>query len=328
MVDQKAKKTFSYDGTGSSVGQSVLNGENQKGRGIATTGDGSTSWVVDADGIVFAYGVNGDLLGSWEAKGIDKPEGITFSAGNLWIVDNETDRVYLFAGASSKRSGALNPTNSFALDRLNREPRDIATDGSLFWVVNDTANVDSVFRYGSDGKLQGSWTIDAANKTPTGIAVDNSSPRNIWLADAGTDRIYKYEASGDLIVGQKSASSSFALNSQDKDPQGIAIKATAAPARATSCPLFDTAKLISPMEEVLSSVVTPWKGTVPTSAALLMPNSKKEVALSEIMSNDGGLGELESSSNASEFSSWFDDLELAIVDIAKDRLTGLRLRRM
>lgn len=71
---------------------------------------GSTSWVVDADAIVFVYGVKGDLLGSWEAKGIDKPEGITLSAGNLWIVDNETDRVYLFAGASSTRSGDLNPT--------------------------------------------------------------------------------------------------------------------------------------------------------------------------------------------------------------------------
>ncbi len=255
VVDQSAKRTFSYDSTGGSVGQSVLNSENQKGRGIANSTDGSTSWVIDGDGYVFVYGANGNLLGSWKAKGIDKPEGITLSRGNLWIVDNETDRVYLFAGAASKRSGELNPTSSFALDRLNREPRDIATDGSQFWVVNDTASTDSVFRYGSDGKLRGSWTIDTTNKTPTGIAIDSSNLSSVWIADSGTDSIYQYDASAGLNAGQKSASRSFALNTQNKDAQGIALKALAAASplagRSSLSPANDAGTSATPVHNFL-----------------------------------------------------------------------------
>jgi VCBS repeat-containing protein len=225
VIDQLAKQTFSYGSDGKSNGQNSLNKENKKARGIASTSDGSLQWVVDSDGIVFVYGLTGKLLGSWKAEGIDKPEGIAVAGDNLWIVDTATDRTYLFTGAGLRRSGTAISASSFALDRSNRDPKDIVTDGSRIWVVNDTSNTDSVFRYSLDGKLQGSWTIDAANKTPTGIAIDASNPNHVWIVDAGTDRIYQYEASAGLVSGQRSAARSFALNTLDKDPQGISIRA-------------------------------------------------------------------------------------------------------
>ncbi len=227
VVDETAKQTFRYGTTGTSVSQSALNKENKKGRGIATSSDG-TSWVVDGDGVVYVYGATGASLGSFRVNGIDKPEGITISGKNLWIVDNETDRVYLCAGALTRRSGTVNPTSSFPLDRANRNPRDIATDGDTFWVVNDTSNVDRVFRYSSEGRLQGSWTIDVANSAPTGLAIDPSNLNNVWIADSGTDRVYQYDAGATRTEGKQSASRSFALNSLDGDPQGISIKSGAA----------------------------------------------------------------------------------------------------
>ena len=231
----------------------------------------------------------------------------------------------MFSGASSKRSGEWNPTSSFALDRFNREPRDIATDGSLFWVVNDTASVDSVFRYGADGKLQGSWTVISTNKTPTGIAVDNANPSNIWIADAGTDRVYKYEAGAERTIGQNSASSSFPLNTQDKDPQGIAIKVAVAPTRAILSPIFDTVKPALQTQSYLLSNETLLHATVSSPAANSTPISTHDSALNGLLNSDDELNELDFSDSSQEFSNWFSDLEGAISDIAKVKLTRRRI---
>jgi hypothetical protein len=46
-------------------------------------------------------------------------------------------------------------------------PKDLVTDGQSLWVVND-ASTDKVFKYSTAGSLAGRWTIDSANRTPTG----------------------------------------------------------------------------------------------------------------------------------------------------------------
>lgn len=221
VVDGSSRGTFNYDANGNLVVNYKLDQENEGPRGIATNKDGSRYWVVDAKGEVFVYNSSGKLLGNWEAKGLDKAEGITTNGKDLWVVDREKDRVFFFAGAASRLTGKMNATSSFALNSGNRDAMDITTDGNRLWVVNDTSATDKVFRYSLRGALEGSWQIDAANAKPTGLTIDPNDVNHIWIVDAGTDRVYQYSGAASRVAGQQSAALSFALNSADSNPQGI-----------------------------------------------------------------------------------------------------------
>ncbi len=230
VVDSSARGTFGYDANGFSTSQVKLNRENSQPRGIASNRDGSKQWTVDQKGDVFIYNDTGKLLGSWTAKGLGKPEGITTDGVNIWIADDDANRVYYFAGAASRLKGSISATSSFALNRSNSKPMDVVTDGTHLWVVNDTNKLDRVFRYTIAGTLEGSWQIDAANKTPTGLTIDPNDVNHIWIVDAGTDRVYQYNSATTLTTGAVKASSSFALSTADRNPQGIAdprLKSTA-----------------------------------------------------------------------------------------------------
>ncbi len=190
VVDASARGTFGYDANGAATTRQKLNAENEQPRGIATNKDGSKLWDIDEKGDVFVYNNAGKLLGSSTAKGLGKPEGITTDGTNIWIVDDDSNRVFYFAGAAARLSGKVSATSSIALNRNNANAMDVVTDGTHLWVVNDTAKVDSVFRYTVSGVLEGSWQIDSANKTPTGLTIDPNDVNHIWIVDAGTDRVY------------------------------------------------------------------------------------------------------------------------------------------
>ncbi|QDU26633.1 Serine-aspartate repeat-containing protein D precursor [Anatilimnocola aggregata] len=222
VVDATADQTFNYDAAGNLVVRHSLNKQAQESRGVAANKDGSVYWVVDKDGKVFVHDQSGRLLGQWQTKGIDKPEGIATNGTDLWIVDRETDRIFLFAGAAARRSGSVKATSNFALAVSNRDPFDVTTDGAHLWVVNNTNSVDKVFRYSLSGAWQGSWQIDATNRNPTGLTIDPNDVNHIWIVDSGTDRVYEYSSAVSRLSGQQSAALSFALNSADGNPQGIA----------------------------------------------------------------------------------------------------------
>ena len=221
VVDGSTLKDYKYDATGNMTGQDQLHRDNKFPRGIASSKDGTTRWVVDADGEVFVYSATGARLGTWKTVGIDKPEGITTNGTDIWIVDNEKDLVYFFAGAASRRSGTKGPTSSFALSAANRSPSDLVTDGVHIWVVNNTTT-DRVFRYSKAGALEGSWAIDSRNGSPTGITIDPNELTSIWIVDSATDSVYRYNSATSKISGRLSASSVFALATNNSDPQGIA----------------------------------------------------------------------------------------------------------
>ncbi|NUQ64040.1 MAG: cadherin-like domain-containing protein [Pirellulales bacterium] len=222
VADPSAQSTFQYDAAGNPAGRLSLNGENQQPRGVASNKDGSLRWVVDAKGVVFVYDDAGRAVGRWEARGLDKPEGIATDGSDVWIVDRGTDRVYFFDQAALRRSGRARPTSSFPLSPGNRQPADVVTDGAHLWVVNNSATVDRVFRYGLNGRLEGSWRIDPANATPTGLTIDPNHVDHIWIVDAGTDSVYQYDGAAGRISGAQSASSLFALGPANRNPQGIA----------------------------------------------------------------------------------------------------------
>jgi hypothetical protein len=223
--DASANRTFEYTAEGSAVENYSLNSGNLAPRGAASTVAGDKVWVVDANRKVYVYNNSGSLLGSWTAGSVASNatiEGITTNGTDVWLVDARQDRVYRYANAAGRLSGSLNAASSFAVNSGNRDPKDIVTDGTNLWLVNDSTT-DRVFRYTMSGSLVGSWTIDSANKAPTGLTIDPSgASQSIWIVDNGTDRVYEYANSRSRNSGSLTASVTFALSAGNTNPQGIA----------------------------------------------------------------------------------------------------------
>ncbi|XZE17590.1 hypothetical protein SH449x_002864 [Pirellulaceae bacterium SH449] len=223
--DASNDRTFEYAADHSSVENYSLNSGNSAPRGAASTVAGDKVWVVDANKKVYVYNNSGTLLGSWTAGSVASNatiEGITTNGTDVWLVDARQDRVYRYTNAASRLSGSQNAASNFALNSGNLNPKDIVTDGTNIWVVNDSTT-DKVFKYTMTGALVGSWTIDSANKAPTGLTIDPSgASQSIWIVDNGTDRVYEYTNARSRNSGSQSASLSFALAAGNTNPQGIA----------------------------------------------------------------------------------------------------------
>ena len=109
---------------------------------------------------------------------------------DVWIVDSKSDKVYKYAGAATRLSGSQTAVSSFKLNSSNTSPKDIVTDGTSLWVVNDSST-DKVFKYGVAGSFQGSWTISTSGvSSPTGITIDPANFSNIWIVDNGSKLVY------------------------------------------------------------------------------------------------------------------------------------------
>ncbi len=222
--DGSANRTYEYQAAGTSGDNSGLASANSAPRGAASTAAGDRVWTVDANRNVYVYDINGNLLGSWSAGTMASnatPEGIATNGTDVWIVDGRSDKAYRYTSAASRLSGSQNAASSFSLNSANADPKDIVTDGASLWVVNDS-NTDKVFKYNLAGTLQGSWTIDVANKAPTGITLDPANVSHLWIVDSGTDRVYQYNAAATRTSGSQAAALSFVLAAGNTNPQGIA----------------------------------------------------------------------------------------------------------
>jgi Calx-beta domain-containing protein len=232
--DATANQTFEYASGGVSVEAYALNSGNTAPRGAASTAAGDKVWVVDANKKVYVYNTGGGLLGSWTAGSLNaqaQVEGIATNGTDIWIVDAKQDKVFRYTGAASRLSGSQNAASSFSLNASNTNPKDIVTDGTSLWVVNDSTT-DKVFKYTLAGSLLGSWTIDSANASPTGITLDPTNVSHLWIVDNGTDRVYQYDNAAGRTSGSQSASTSFALAAGNTNPQGIADPPAVAAARS------------------------------------------------------------------------------------------------
>ena len=273
-------RTYEYATGGTADENYLLNSANTAPRGAAATAAGDKVWVVDANSKVYVYNNSGGLLGSWAATlptGAT-PEGISTNGTDVWIVTSDgnatgrntaTEKVFRFSGATSgtgasRLSGTQSPVSSFALNASNLNPKDIVTDGTSLWVVNDAASGDRVFKYDLAGTLLSNWVIDAANTSPTGITLDPANVGNLWIVDNGTDRIYQYNAAAGLPTSStaRSASTSFALSANNTNPQGIAdppvwdlnANAVSLPANLDVSPRFNA---VSPTDVNGDGVTTP-----------------------------------------------------------------------
>ena len=138
------------------------------------------------------------------------------------MVDPSAERVRVFIGGADRRSGRVGATYSFQLNAANLNSTDIVTDGTHLWDLYNTATSDKVFRYLVNGTLEGSWTLSATNPTPTGITLDPTDVNHLWIVDASTDRVLQYSGATNRLTGTQEPESSFALNVNNGDPQGIA----------------------------------------------------------------------------------------------------------
>jgi hypothetical protein len=218
--------TYRYGVYGNTLNNSTLGSGDTAPRGAAANATGTTLWVVDNNKTVYVYDSSGNSLGSWSAGGLGASATLTGIATNgtdIWLVDSNAAKVYKYAGAASRRSGSQSAASSFSLVKGkggNTNPQDIVTDGNSFWIVDGTAL--KVFKYTLSGSSLGSWTIDAANKNPTGITLNPNNVSDIWIVDSGTKKVYQYIGAASLTSGSQNAASSFALAANNTNPQGIA----------------------------------------------------------------------------------------------------------
>ncbi len=217
-------QTFRYQASGQPIASPTgLGSGNTQPRGAASNVAGDTVWVADKNRKVYVYNSSGGLQGSWSAGSLASNalvEGIATNGTDVWIVDSKSDKVFRYTGAAGKLSGSQNAASSFSLNSSNTNPKGIVTDGTYLWVVNDSST-DKVFKYTTSGSLVGSWTINSANKYPTGLTIDpTGASQSIWIVDSGTDRVYEYGSArgnaGGSLVG------SFGLAPGNTNPQGIA----------------------------------------------------------------------------------------------------------
>jgi hypothetical protein len=224
--DGSNDQTYQYATSGAALGNNALGGGDTAPRGVATTAAGTTEWVVDANKTVYVYNTAGTLLGSWSAGGLSSSAQLTGIATNgtdLWLVDSSTATVYKYAGAAGRLSGSQSPASSFGLVKGKNgdsNPQDLVTDGTSFWLVDGTSL--KVFKYTLSGSSLGSWSIDPANKKPTGITINPNNVSDVWIVDSGTLKVYDYAGAASLTTGSQNAASTFALAAGDTNPQGIA----------------------------------------------------------------------------------------------------------
>jgi hypothetical protein len=223
--DATTDKTYEY-GVNGAAGESYnLGAGDTAPRGAAASADGKTIWVVDASKTVYVYDPTGALLGSWTAGGMTgntQVEGIATNGTDVWLLDNGKDKVYKYTGAAALRSGSQNAASSFSLASGDTNGKGIVTDGTYLWVVDDGTSGDKVYKYAVSGTAKGSWTIDAANSSPTGLTLNPNSPSDIWIVDGGTKKVYQYASAAGRTSGSQSAAASFALASGNTNPQDIA----------------------------------------------------------------------------------------------------------
>jgi hypothetical protein len=224
--DATADRTYEYADPGNSIENYALGTGNTAPRGAASNVAGDQVWVADVNRKVYVYNTSGGSLGSWTAGTLQSTaqvEGITTNGTDVWIVDNKTDKVFRYTAAASRTTGSQNAASSFSLNGSNKSPKDIVTDGTYLWVVNDSTT-DKVFKYTLTGTLIASWTISTPGATsPTGITLNPASPSQLWIVDSGTDRVYDYSNAVNQANGSSSSAvASFALAAGNTNPQGIA----------------------------------------------------------------------------------------------------------
>ena len=103
-------------------------------------------------------------------------------------------------------------------------PRGVATTaaGTTVWVVDASK---TVYVYNNGGTILGSW---AAGGLPTNAQLEGlaTNGTDVWLVDAGGDKVYRYANAAGRLSGSQAAASSFKLTGADANAKGIVTDGT------------------------------------------------------------------------------------------------------
>ena len=297
VVDDSTRdRTYQYANTGElTIDHFSMNTGNTAPRGAASNAAGTTVWVADKNRNVYVYNNSGTSQGSWTASSLSSTaqvEGVATNGADVWIVDNSTDKVFRHTGAASRVSGSQSAASSFKLNSANSNPKGIVTDGVSIWVVNDSTT-DKIFKYTVGGSYLGSWTIDSANKSPTGLTIDpTNGSQDIWVVDNGTDKIYQYANSRSRTSGSQGTLATYALAVGNTNPQGIADPPPPSTTLTTSHAISqdkDVAMTTAVVGVSVGSVLMPSTGA-PSSNVIFERSHRRESTVrntDDIMSNLG-----------------------------------------
>jgi len=233
-VDPGTDRIYGYTAGGGLIATNSQLAGNTDAYGITGNAAGTKLWVLDLNKTVYVYNTSGTALGMWTAGGLGAtPEGIALDirfGQDFWIVDSTTDKVYWYDNAGATLSGTVSSGANFPLTATNDKAKGITTDGTTLWVVeDDTANTVFLYTIVRDGQgtptgltTAGSWTLNSANTTPTGITLDpTGASQSLWVVDSGTDTVYEYANARILTSGSGLLASTFLLTAANTNAQDI-----------------------------------------------------------------------------------------------------------
>ncbi|WP_291166070.1 Ig-like domain-containing protein [Gimesia sp.] len=228
VADNGVHRVFRYDSAGASTDSIAVDSAARDVRGATVYDENPDDniqpvlWTVGGTQQVAVQKVDGTLIGSWRAVGVEDPQGIATGGDDIWIVDAATHQVlrYVGYGHQSAFFGVGISSSSFALHQDNVSPSGITTDGDTIWVVDDVA--DRVFVYDVAGTYLGSWDLDPANSDAAGITIALNDSTSMWVVDRNDDRVYRYDDATGVRSGSLTAASTFDLIGDNLNPEGIA----------------------------------------------------------------------------------------------------------
>ena len=149
---------------------------------------------------VFAYSSGGHRVSSDDFNlhsANARPEGIAYSGGRFYMLDNGADKVYVYA-----RGGGRLSSRDFNLNSGNTSARGITYADGRFYVVDSSD--EKVYVYdATDGAHVPSANIDldSDNRDPQGITYADGQ---LFVLDVDEDKVYAYRAGSgdgpDLVV--------------------------------------------------------------------------------------------------------------------------------
>jgi DNA-binding beta-propeller fold protein YncE len=203
----KSIVTFQPGWTGTVSGELCFTGEEDKELRINPPVVPSFKFAFGSEG-----SGNGQLQGPWGVT--------TDSAGNVWVVDYENNRIQKFnsKGEYLLKVGSYGTGNS----QFN-QPLGIAADSAGNVWVADYEN-SRIQKFNSKGEYQGQFgsygTGNGQFNGPAGIAIDPAG--NVWVEDSSNSRIQKFNSKGEYLLKFGSYGTG---NGQFIEPMGLAADA-------------------------------------------------------------------------------------------------------
>ena len=197
---------------------------------IAISQDGEV-FVTDTDNRrIQVFDESGNFLRKWGSAGngseqFQEPRGVGVNQDGSKtrvivsdpVMNSDARRLRRFSTSGTLitemgRSQLANP-RGITIDRNNR-----------IWVV-DSSSTGRIFLFNSDGSYNTSWTPsgNGALSSPQGIAVyKDGSTTSVYVTNAGTNKVVKFEYTGGNLDFVKSAGSQGSGSSSFNGPAGIA----------------------------------------------------------------------------------------------------------